>query len=90
MLDINSLKSGQMLRYSVKLYSTQERVESLWILLEEMPGAESCSARWQGARAFKMYQIYDSHNALQRFGQNRPVEFVFNLKSIQDFALEVV
>jgi len=88
MLDINSLKSGQMLRYSVKLYSTQERVESLWILLEEMPGAEYFAA--QGARAFKMYQIYDSHNALRRFGQNRPVEFVFNLKSIQDFALEVV
>ena len=85
MLDINNLKPGQMVRYSVKLYSSQEHVESLWILLDEEPSATpSASVR----RAFKMYQIYDSHNDLFIL-RNRPIEFVFNPKSIKNFVLEV-
>lgn len=86
MLDINSLKSGQMLRYSVKLYSSQEHVESLWILLGESKAHAFCRP---GERLFKMYQIYDSHNDLFIL-RNRPTDYIFSSSTIKNFVLEVV
>jgi hypothetical protein len=85
MLDINSLKSGQMLRYSAKHYLSQECIESLWILLGE---SEAHAARRPGERLFKMYQIYDSHNNGLFILRNQPTDYVFNSSTIKNFVLE--
>ena len=81
MLDINSLKPGQMVRYSSKMYNSEESVESLWILLEEELGAHPLG------RAFKLYQIYDSENYVDL--QHTTVTYIFNSLNAKDFTLEV-
>lgn len=86
MLDINSLKPGQMLRYSAKMYNSAESVESLWILLGESKAHASCHP---GERLFKVYQIYDSHNPVY-IERNQPTNYTFNSSTIKYFVLEVV
>jgi len=81
MLDINNLKSGQMVRYSSKIFDSEKSVESLWILLEEELGAHPLG------RAFKLYQIYDSQNYVDP--QYITVTYIFNSLNAKDFTLEV-
>ncbi len=86
MLDINSLKPGQMVRYSSKMHNSAESIESLWILLEEDldPRGQRQAPR---SRAFKLYQIYDSVNYVDP--QHTAVTYVFSSLNAKDFTLEV-
>jgi hypothetical protein len=82
MIDIPSLKPGQLVRYiQPERRPVGAAIQSLWILLEEEIGAHPLG------RVFKLYQIYDSENFIDP--QHSTVSYIFNTTNAKDFTLEV-
>jgi len=82
MLDVKTLKPGQLVRYiQPKICPASTAVQSLWILLEEEGGIGPTH------RTFKMYQIYDSENCID-LGDST-VSYTFDQRNAKDFTLEV-